>query len=1286
MANIAQEKTYLAIPFEERKDAFRAAGKLPDGKNALGLDEDSKLWFANPGADLDKLKKWIPDTTRRAEQGETDPVIEFGQALEDAGFILDGEPEMDGKKHRVSTVDDRGGQKSGVYVGYLDGVPAGWYQDHRIHSEPQKWKATGNRIDPEAQAHLKAVAAQRKIERDQAQAKQYDHNAHRSQQAASLMPDAQGQEQYLVNKGVKAFPGVKSDKRGRVVIPLQNEKGEIRTLQRISGNGFKSLKKNGQKSGSYFVVGGELKNGDPILYAEGYSTSATISDATGRPVVMTVDAGNMPTVAAKLLEKYPDSQHVFLADDDRKNTSNKGKEKAEQAATITNGIAQTPIFNNQEIEKGLSDFNDLGQSRGLEVVRKQVETILNKVVAMDKVEENTVSNTERGNETIKLYHGSPAQFSEIDPNKIGLGQNFVGRGFYTDTSVLGVHYAMEEINHQDYYVYEIEIPSNSIILDRYNNASLTDEVRQKIKEAGVTIGSRDQSYTELADSLANSKNIDDTFLMKAGSIQGGEILKEAGITAIKDNSYMAIIDTSVIDNIRLHTATGNKATEINKYIDNALVSAKQEPSRLNDALNKHPSISNHFTDLKSEIEKLSLSQSDPEKTEKLISLLTHTLVDGVDKNINKKTEIAPLNILYAEAIRSLGLNDHSAVKLGNLVNSTILNIEKIQKVDKLKENTGPVVTDKFEREIDTALSNSKAALNNQEQAAAPAAAPNNQEQAAAPAAALDNQEQAAAPAAALDNQEQAAAPAAVLDNQEQAAAPAAALDNQEQAAAPAAALDNQEQAAAPAAALDNQEQAAAPAAALDNQEQAAAPAAVLDNQEQAAAPAAVLDNQEQAAAPAAALDNQEHEENAVEPFIERKIETADADVRAWLTNSRQPIGELIEEDERKAQNRPQAEGEFSSEPSQAPKGQASNSDFEATTFKPIVPEKVAKSYIEVDGKYYFGNRPDSLAFVDKGAKLQTKLSSEQVAASMVDIAEARGWTELQLSGTEDFRRAAWLEAASRGLASRGYKPKEEDLARLKKLTNDRTSNEIEPREQADVVPPAAKGKEQPTNQDKQQGQQAAQSPQVAKAAAATATADKQQPEAVAPAQEVNRLAGKLVEHGKAPYENNPDNNGSYFVTLENADGQQSTTWGVGLEKAIEESQAEAGQHVELENLGRKPVQVEKQIKDEQGNVTGTKTVNSYRNEWAVKAEAIRDSSRDAKELVKEHPDLINEITAVKLAEKFAAANLSAADQARFMERVRGQVADNVSTGQQAPELKIREETTIERTKETENER
>ncbi|EGY29306.1 DNA primase TraC4, partial [Candidatus Regiella insecticola 5.15] len=78
------------------------------------------------------------------------------------------------------------------------------------------------------------------------------HNARRSGQVYNAMPVADGSQEYLVNKGVKAFPGVKADKKNRVVIPLVNEEGEVRTLQRISANGFKSLKKNGQKTGNFF--------------------------------------------------------------------------------------------------------------------------------------------------------------------------------------------------------------------------------------------------------------------------------------------------------------------------------------------------------------------------------------------------------------------------------------------------------------------------------------------------------------------------------------------------------------------------------------------------------------------------------------------------------------------------------------------------------------------------------------------------------------------------------------------------------------------------------------------------------------------------------------------------------------------------------------------------------------------------------------------------------------------------------------------------------------------------
>lgn len=252
--NLATKNTVLIVSFEERNEAKKAAGKLENGENALGFDEEAKHWFAKPGADLSKLSKWLPDQHKGNPVQDNNPAAEFGATLAEAGFELDGLPVMDGKKHRVRTADDKKGEKTGVYAGYLDGVPAGWYQDHRIHDQPVKWVSTGQQVDAEAQAHLRAIAAQNRIDRENALQRQYAHNARRSGQVYNAMPVADGSQEYLVNKGVKAFPGVKADKKNRVVIPLVNEEGEVRTLQRISANGFKSLKKNGQKTGNFLLL------------------------------------------------------------------------------------------------------------------------------------------------------------------------------------------------------------------------------------------------------------------------------------------------------------------------------------------------------------------------------------------------------------------------------------------------------------------------------------------------------------------------------------------------------------------------------------------------------------------------------------------------------------------------------------------------------------------------------------------------------------------------------------------------------------------------------------------------------------------------------------------------------------------------------------------------------------------------------------------------------------------------------------------------------------------------
>ncbi|HEI1943074.1 TPA: hypothetical protein SIK33_004156 [Escherichia coli] len=883
--NLATKNTVLIVSFEERNEAKKAAGKLENGENALGFDEEAKHWFAKPGADLSKLSKWLPDQHKGNPVQDNNPAAEFGATLAEAGFELDGLPVMDGKKHRVRTADDKKGEKTGVYAGYLDGVPAGWYQDHRIQDQPVKWVSTGQQVDAEAQAHLRAIAAQNRIDRENALQRQYAHNARRSGQVYNAMPVADGSQEYLVNKGVKAFPGVKADKKNRVVIPLVNEEGEVRTLQRISANGFKSLKKNGQKTGNFFVVGGELKNGEPVLYAEGYSTAASISEATNRPVVMTVDAGNLPKVADKLKDKYPDSLHVVLGDDDRKNAVNKGMAKAEEAAIIANGVFTVPAFTAEEKERGLTDFNDLHQSRGLDAVRDQVEGIITE-------------------------------------------------------------------------------------------------------------------HTHKAETMADK--------------------------------------------------------------------------------------------------------------------------------------------------------EHEAI------------------------NTGPVITENFEREMDAALNVNHSSIDLE-----------------------------------------------------------------------------------------------------PYQSEEDEYAEYMDQYygEQNAAPA-----------PVAAAEQNDDVENSIEPHIEQeKAQTADDDVRAWLSSSRVSTADMLaEDDEREGRKREEFKQVEPDAEEPVFKRQPQDQDyFEDSSYKPVVPDRVAKSYIEVEGKYYFQNRPDSLAFVDKGAKLQTKLSNSQVAGSMIDIAEARGWTEIQVKGTEDFRREAWLQATARGLTAHGYKPKEEDLARLKKVAGERNINEVEAREVADNVKTSPSAPSGTTSKN----QSEAPTSKTGTTESSSTTQGKNEGAKVEAEEKVNKLAGKLVEHGAAPYEHKKDNKDNYYVTLENADGKQSTTWGVDLQRAMAESEAQPGDHVELENLGRKAVTVEKDVKDETGKVVKKETINTFRNSWQVKADAIRDQERPAREIVKEHPDLVNEITAVKLAEKVS-QSMNADDKERFMSRVRDKLADKVASGEKGPELKIKEVQTVDnpRVKDTELER
>lgn len=85
----------------------------------------------------------------------------------------------------------------------------------------------------------------------------------------------------------------------------------------------------------------------------------------------------------------------------------------------------------------------------------------------------------------------------------------------------------------------------------------------------------------------------------------------------------------------------------------------------------------------------------------------------------------------------------------------------------------------------------------------------------------------------------------------------------------------------------------------------------------------------------------------------------------------------------------------------------------------------------------------------------------------------------------------------------------------------------------------------------------------------------------------DRNAGRLIEHGKAPYEHKSSNRDSYFVTLETAQGQRHTTWGVDLERAMDEARPVIGDRIALEHSGSERVRLPN------GQMT-------ERNTWKVK--------------------------------------------------------------------------------------
>ncbi|ELW8596557.1 DNA primase [Salmonella enterica] len=379
----ARYRTWLAVPPDER-DLARNAHPPVNGQKAVVWSGEHKLWYAQPGVELSLLDKWLP-RPQNFSTNDSDPVTEFAQELENAGLIIKGLPVMDGALHRVPTKADKKGVKSGVYKAFLDGRPAGWYRDYRSgDAEVTRWVFSGgDNIDPLARLHLKAQAQQNRENSERELAQQYNRQAGYASRYVSRLPQATTSP-YLTRKGVTAAQGVRINPRGELVIPFSNAQGKIRTYQRIPETGGKDarLLKDGEKSGNWFTIGTPV-NGQPLLFAEGYATAASLHESTGLPVLMCIDAGNLIAVGQNARAVWPDSQFIFCADNDHHlqnpqtgEPENKGVISATQAAELSGGEVIVPVFTEDEKAQKLTDFNDLDTARGRDTFRRVINVQL----------------------------------------------------------------------------------------------------------------------------------------------------------------------------------------------------------------------------------------------------------------------------------------------------------------------------------------------------------------------------------------------------------------------------------------------------------------------------------------------------------------------------------------------------------------------------------------------------------------------------------------------------------------------------------------------------------------------------------------------------------------------------------------------------------------------------------------------------------------------------------------------------------------------------------------------
>jgi putative DNA primase/helicase len=292
------------------------------------------------------------------------PVSAFWDAMAKAGLAGAASIVADGRLHEFDVEGDRKGSRHGYYVLHLDGRPAGAFGCVK-RGVRETWRFNGADLSDFDRAALDREIEAKIRRREKEEARRQGAVAEGAATLWASYRPAPADHPYLLRKKVGPH-GARVDGRGQLVLATADGDGKIWSLQTIGTDGAKRFMPGGRKRGCMHLIG--RLGGDRVVVAEGFATGASIHEATGVPVAVAFDAGNLEPVAAAIRRKWPAARIVVAADDDRETLvprENPGLHFARKAAAAVDGAVAIPVFQDPT---GKTDFNDLHVAEGAQAV------------------------------------------------------------------------------------------------------------------------------------------------------------------------------------------------------------------------------------------------------------------------------------------------------------------------------------------------------------------------------------------------------------------------------------------------------------------------------------------------------------------------------------------------------------------------------------------------------------------------------------------------------------------------------------------------------------------------------------------------------------------------------------------------------------------------------------------------------------------------------------------------------------------------------------------------------